>query len=327
MATSGTVGVTKFDIDSLLTKAIRRCGLAPESLTPEIEENARSSLFMLLLALSNEGLNLWCVERNLLPVFPDRRTYALPIGTTDVLNLLFCVPSLVEHTDTIDAYSMQSDIGADTRIVRIGILLSSVPTAPLTVGCSSDGVTWTTVATIPVASVSPTGYRTWIDLDPPRTARYFKVSSSATVAVQELDLATNVREIPLTPYNRDDYANLPDKQRQSNFSSNYFFEKLMTPQLSLWPVPSDDHNHLSLFRYRQIQDVGDLTNELEIPPRWFESVCWHLALRLAFEIPSVDPTRRKEISSMADRYSIEAGSSEVDGSPVYIAPNIAPYTR
>ena len=135
------------------------------------------------------------------------------------------------------------------------------------------------------------------------------------------------RDIEVTPFNRDDYAGQPNKTFESAQPTNYWFEKLIEPRITLWPVPNDPTRRLSLYYYRQPEDVGSLTNELEIPSRWMEAVCWHLALRLAFELPGVSAERLALVQSMAQGMTVEVEGSETDSAPVYLAPNIRVYTR
>lgn len=135
-----------------------------------------------------------------------------------------------------------------------------------------------------------------------------------------------LREVPLTPLNRTSYAQLPRKD-SSGQPTSYWFEKLVDPQITLWPVPNNSTAWLNLYRYRQMQDVGDLSNELELPSRWLEAVCWQLALRLAFELPEVSPERAQAVISMAGTMIIEVEGGETDDSPTYFAPNISVYTR
>jgi len=100
MATSGTVGNTVINTAKLLEKAIRRCGLSPQALTPETVETAREDLFMLLLSLSNRGLNLWCIDKKLLALNVGQGTYTLPVGTQSILNAMISTHTRVTGTDT-----------------------------------------------------------------------------------------------------------------------------------------------------------------------------------------------------------------------------------
>lgn len=326
MATSGTIGNTVINTAKLLEKAIRRCGMSPQALTPEIVATAQEDMFMFLMGMSNRGLNLWCIDRQLMPVVLGKKTYVLPVGTTDVLNLLFCTPTRASYTLTIGATDATA-ANADSAfsVVRYGVKFSTLPTTSFLFEKSDDGVVWSTVATVTDLPVA--GEYGWYDVDPKLTAKYFRVSSPTLGTVTDLFLCSGVRELVVTPFNRDDYAAQPNKDSTSNVSLNYWFEKLVAPQLTLWPVPSDETCHLSLFRYRQIQDIGSLTQEIELPMRWYEAITWHLAARLAFEVPGVEPARRGEVVQMANSMTIEVEGGETDSAPTYFAPNIRCYTR
>jgi hypothetical protein len=324
MATSGTIGSTTIKTSNLLEKAVRRCGLLPATLTPESVDTATESLFMLLMSLSNRGLNLWCVDKKLMALEVAKATYQLPIGTQVVLNLLHATPTLVTGTDTSDANNYTTTLTTASPVVRFGVKFSVSPTS-FTFESSADGVTWTIAETF--TEVAASGTLGWYDVDPSVTAAYFRVHSATGITVTQFTLVTEVKEVMVAKFNRDDYANQPNKTQQSNTVTNYYFEKLITPQLTVWPVPSDATRHLVLFRYRQIQDVGTLTQELEIPARWYEAICWHLALRLAFELPGVDPARRQEVKGMADAMTIEVERDESDDAPIYYSPAIGVYTR
>jgi hypothetical protein len=51
-----------------------------------------------------------------------------------------------------------------------------------------------------------------------------------------------------------------------------------------------------------------------------------LAHQMSLELPSVDMTRVAYLEQQANKYLTQAEEEERDKSPVYIAPNIAPYT-
>lgn len=135
------------------------------------------------------------------------------------------------------------------------------------------------------------------------------------------------RGMLVSPMNMDDYTAEPNKERQSPSPTSYWFEKLVEPRVTLWPVPNDATKRLSMYYYRQPQDVGQMTDELELPTRWLEAVCWHLALRLAFELPGVQPERAKMIMELASSMTFEVEGSETDSAPTYFAPSIGVYTR
>jgi hypothetical protein len=97
--------------------------------------------------------------------------------------------------------------------------------------------------------------------------------------------------------------------------------------MSLWPTPSDPFVQMTVWYSRQIQDVGDLQDQLEIPQRWYEAVVMMLSHRMSLELPQVAPDRIAYLEKMATQYLTEAELEERDKSPIYFSPNISVYTR
>jgi hypothetical protein len=84
---------------------------------------------------------------------------------------------------------------------------------------------------------------------------------------------------------------------------------------------------MTVWYQRQIMDVGALTDELEVPQRWYEAVVMMLAHRMSLELPQVGMDRVAYLEKMAEKYLFEAEQEERDKSPIYFAPNISVYTR
>ena len=213
MATSGTIGVTRINTAKLLEKATRRCGLIPQLLTPEMVDTALESLFMLLMSLSNRGLNLWCVDKQLVSIVSGQASYTLPTGTQDILNLMYSSPTQV----------------ASGSVVRFGVKFSALPTTSFNLQTSPDNAVWTTVETYETPSVANQYH--WYDLDPAISADFYQISSNGVVS--SLILSSGNKEIVITPFNRDDYSNQPNKTFQSGFVTNYYFEKLVGSKITL----------------------------------------------------------------------------------------------
>lgn len=327
MATSGTIGQTVINTSKLIQKSLRRCGLAPQVITPEIVETATEDLFMLLMSLSNRGLNLWCIDNEIMPLVGGQKLYVLPEGTTDVLNLLHCTPMRLEYTETYNANDVTADFVDSTNVVQFGMKFSVLPTDSVEFQKSADGLVWETVTTVAVADLPPVNTYGWYPLEKQHESPHFRIIATDLGTAEDFYLTNTIREINITPFNRDDYASQPNKTFNSSIATNYWFEKLVNPQITLWPVPDDDTRYLHLYRYRQIQDIGTLTEEIEMPTRWYEAICWHLAARLAFEIPSVEQGRRTEVVQMAGTMTIEVEGGETDNAPTFFAPNIRCYTR
>lgn len=319
MPTSGTIGTTTINTAKLLEKAMRRCGLSPQALTPETVDIAKEDLYMLLLSMTNRGLNLWCIDKKLMALNVGQASYPLPVGTLSILNLLQATPTRPDYVLTGNE-AVLTDI---TSITRFGVKFSIDPVTSFDFQYSDDGVAWTTLNTVLNTDLIAGQYN-WFDLPRNVSAGRFRVSDGT---ISDLYLSSNNREIVIAPFNRDDYANQPNKNSTSATVTNYYFEKLIDPQVTVWPIPTDNTNHLVLFRHRQLQDIGTLTETIEIPARWLESITWQLSVRLAFELPGIDPARRAEVIQMAGTMTTEVESGETDNAPVYFQPNISVYTR
>lgn len=323
MATSGTVAQTVLDTATVLEHAVRRCGVQASLQTPEIAQVGKQNLYLLLLNLANRGLNLWCVERNILGTEANRAKYVLPAGTLRLLNVLYGTSTRLATTDTVAAASFSSAFDTAT-VRRYGFKPAATVTCAFSVE-ANDGTGWTAVATHASQEwVAGTWY--WFDTDPSIEGVAFRISSATNFSLDEFYLTAAFTELPMTQFNRDEYAQQPVKYYTQDRSTNFYFDKVLGPTITLWPVPNSDYGQIVLWRYRYIQDVGSLPQQIEVPLQWTEAVIWMLAARLAFELPGINPALRQEVQSMADRYMLEAETSETDNAPIYLVPGIGVYT-
>ena len=352
MAYSGTVGQTVINVQTLIDHAVRRCGKLAEEITSEQQITARESLFFLLSALANKGINYWAISKKVFGLKADQYIYNLPVGGIDVLNVLYRTMNR-----PIGSYSSSSGIAAnafDNNIdticqqtsangnisVNYGtnnpIYAGSIGILPGTSGSfhilleySVDGTTWVTL--------EDTGVTTWVnnewlwyDIDPGQSVMYYRMRETGgnTLAVREFYIGNNSREIQMARLNRDDYTNLPNKNFTANQPYQFWFDRTI-PQATiyLWPTPSDPFIQMTVWYSRQIMDVGALTDELEVPQRWYEATIFMLAHRLALELPAVSDSRIMYLEKMANQFLYEAEEEERDKSPIYFAPNISVYTR
>lgn len=328
MSTSGSVADTVIDTSSIIEHAFRRVRVLPSAQTPETVLIAKECLYMLLLNLGNRGLNLWCVDKVLLGFQVGQAAYVTPPGTLDVLNVVHSQPSLATSTLSNTLTGAVASIDSVVKGLRLGVKFSVDYTGQLTLSTSDDNVTFNTINSIPSATYQANQYY-WFDLAKVENKRYYSVSGflPTVPVISGLVVCTTIYDLPLTQWSRDTYMAINDKTKQSHPAINYFFEKKLTPTLTLWPVPDLDTNHLTLFIHRQPQDVGALIQQLDIPQRWLDGIIWLLAARLCFELPSVDSNLAQIVVQMADKQVFEAEQSETDGAPIYLTPGIGVYSR
>jgi len=59
----------------------------------------------------------------------------------------------------------------------------------------------------------------------------------------------------ITPYSRTEYASTPDKSQQGS-PTVFWFDRLIAPTFSLWPVPDGNEPTLNYYRFTQMQDAA-----------------------------------------------------------------------
>ena len=327
MAYSNTVSQTVFNTRRVIENAARRCKLTAQSLTPEHVDIANDQLFMLLSDLSNRGIQLWCIEKQIYPLYNGLGDLTLDTGTVDVLNSNLRTLQQVTGINTDTSTTRTVNFTTDTFVTTVGILWSAAA-VPVALERSDDNVTWTTIQT--ETTTATAGQWTWFDLESSVATVYFRVrATTGTLGFSQIYLANTPTEIPLARINRDDYTNLPNKTFQSNRPLQFWFDRqVQQPVMHLWPVPNADAevNQIVLWRQRYIMDVGTMTQEIEVPQRWYEAIVAMLASRLALEYIEVDPSMISMLDAKAKESLYFAQQEERDNSPMMILPNIAMYT-
>ena len=352
MAYSGTVGQTVVSVQDLIDHGARRSGKLAEELTSEQVYAAKQSLFFLLSNLSNIGINYWAISQKVFGLNAAKFIYELPAGSIDVLNVNY--RTMNRPTGDVSASSGNAANAVDSDITTVNIQTSpngnisinygtnnpiysgSIGILPGVSGSfhillevSTDGSNWTLL--------EDTGVETWVDnqwlwyqIDPGASVQYYRMRETGgnTLQVREFYVGNMSREVPMARLNRDDYTSLPNKNFTANQPYQFWFNRTIPyPQITLWPTPSDPFVQMVVWYSRQIMDVGALNGQLEIPDRWYLAVQNMLAHQMSMELPGVDLQRVQYLEVQAEKYLNLAESEERDKSPIYLAPNIAVYTR
>ena len=328
MAFSGTTSQTVFNTRKVIDNAIRRCRLPAEQITSEHIDIAKDQLYLLLGELANQGTPLWCIEKVLVPLYDGRGDVTLASSTVDILNSSLRSLQAVTGTDTVTSTAVSTNFGSSTFVTTVGVLWSAA-SVPIILERSDDGVTWTTIQSETPTAVS--GEWTWFDLATSVAATYFRVTAtSGVLSASDVYLGNTPTEIPLSRMNRDDYTALPNKFFQSSRPLQFWFDRqVRQPIMHMWPVPNSaaTTSQLVIWRQRYIMDVGSMTQEVEVPQRWYEALVAGLAAKMAMEIMEVDPGIIQMLDQKAAIALNIAQMEERDNSPMTIAPNIAMYTK
>lgn len=129
----------------------------------------------------------------------------------------------------------------------------------------------------------------------------------------------------IMPISRTEYASYPNKAQQG-FPTSYWYDRLVSPTLTLWPVPDGSSaTILKYYRVRQVQDANLQNGEnVEIPYRWLEAVADGLTYRLA---RIWQPQMAPALKGQADESYQIAATQDVETVPTYISPMLSGYFR
>lgn len=354
MAYSDTYGQV-YPVQVLIDHAARRCGKLAEELTSEQLVTAREALGFVMTNLINIGIQYWAIQKEIIGLTPDKYIYTLPVGSNDVLNALYRTMNrptgsysssaggnaALAGDNDIDTYCQQTSANGNIAINfgtsnpiyagSIGILPfvsgGGSATWTLILEYSSDGTNWNTLEDIGTVVVTDNQWK-WYDIDPGQSVQYYRIRASGgtILALREFYVGNNSREITMSRLNRDDYTNLPNKNFTANQPYQFWFNRTIPqPEIYLWPTPSNPFVQMTVWYSKQIMDVGDLTDELQIPQRWYMATLAMLSHQLSLELPAVPLERVQYLESQAEKYLNQAEQEERDRSPIYFAVNLSVY--
>lgn len=327
MAFSGTVSQTVFDTRRVIENAARRCKIPAQSLTSEHIDIAKDQLYLLLSSLSNRGIQLWCVEKSIYPLYQGNAQVVTYSGTVDILNANLRTISRLSGTDASGAGYYQTQFDSATAVAVVGIQWGSAA-SPVALQRSDDGSNWTTIQTEDRTAAS--GEWSWFDVSPVISAAYFRVLGiGGTPTFTQVVFGNTPTEIPLARLSRDDYTNLPNKTFTSIRPLQYWLDRqALSPVMNLWPVPNAaaEYSQIVVWAQRHIMDVGTMQQDIEVPQRWMEAIVAMLAARLALEFIEVDSALVPVLDAKANEALYIAQQEERDNSPINILPNISMYT-
>lgn len=358
---SGTISQTTITVATLLEHAMRRCGLSPSMITPDMYKSASESMYFYLSALANDGVNLWTIQKYILGLNTNINVYDMPQGTIDVLEVHYrtavlpaggtaassegiAVNAFDQNLGTFCTQTTANgwiyyDFGTGNTVTNTMVGLNSNGNAVYTLAwqVSDDAITWTTIYTSPQTQFYDGIWQYW-DLLTPGTGRFMRVleTGGGILNVREVVFAQNPTDIAMGRMNLDMYANFTNKQETGVQPLQYWVDRqIPVPRLWMWPVPNNPFVQVVVWLYQQIQDVGNLSDTLAVPQYWMDAIVTGMAARFCLEIPfdvakgiSPSPFERYQIlKGEAEAALMRASDEERDNSPISMTPMIGVYTR
>lgn len=228
MALSGTYNFNP-SLGEITLYAYNLCGIRGTALLQEHMESARMAANMMLGRWSSDGVNLWTVDKQSVPLIAGQATYAVP-GNTIVM---------------LDTYIVTSNGGMATNRI-------------------------------------------------------------------------------IMPISRTEYASYSNPQSEG-FPTTFWFDRLLSPTVTLWPVPDGTQTSLDYYRVRQIQDSNFSDGQqVEMPYYFLEAFAYGLAQRLALMWA---PEKVQMLKPLADESYQIAAAQNIETAQQYISPMISSYFR
>jgi hypothetical protein len=130
----------------------------------------------------------------------------------------------------------------------------------------------------------------------------------------------------ILPVSRTEYASYPNKQQQG-FPTVYWFDRLISPTITIWPVPNTSNGPatLSYYRVTQVQDSNFTGGQtVDIPYRWLDAFATGLSSRLAMVWA---PALVQMLKPAADEAYNIAAQQDTEYVQMYVSPQISGYFR
>jgi hypothetical protein len=316
---SGTHNFANTNGAQLIEEAYQKCGITPDIQSGLDVVSAQRSANLMLSEWINRGLNLWTVQLSMLGLNPYQNAYALPTDTSDILEATmrtsrrqlggtpFASSGVAANafdgnpatacTQNAPNGNIGYDYGANVTqaIQLVGVQSNATLTYTLDIQVSGDNVTWTTILPCDTQSF-PVGQIIWFVIPVPTFARYYRIleTGGSTLNIQELYFDTTINDVVINRISRSEYISLPQKNQTSRPNS-FWVNRQINPIVYLWPTPVEPYNCMFYSRIVMMQDVGQLTNLVQMPQRFYEAFCAGLAVKLALKLPQYVTSDKYEI--------------------------------
>jgi hypothetical protein len=145
----------------------------------------------------------------------------------------------------------------------------------------------------------------------------------AWITVNSSTAAAN--DLTITPVSRSEYASFNNKDTPGRPTS-YWFDRLISPQITLWPVPNASTFSLSYYRCIQMQDANLSGGETpDLPYRWLDWFITGLAHRLSRTYSTIEMEKLRKADAV-EAWTI-AATQDTENVRMSLQPTISTYYR
>jgi hypothetical protein len=126
-------------------------------------------------------------------------------------------------------------------------------------------------------------------------------------------------DISLNRVSRSEFINIPNKTTQSR-PSQFFFDKLSTPVLKIWPAPENSTDVLVFNKIVRMDDADKATNTMDMPFRFYPCFVAGLAYYLSLK---KNPQLTPQLKAIYEEEFRRAADQDEDRASF----RVRPYTR
>jgi hypothetical protein len=335
---SGTYNFQSLENDDLILECFERIGFAGDQLVPVQLQSARRSLNFLLLDWISKSINLWTINKEYLPLNTGQSRYTLGTSITDILEVLqrtftrqlngtsksntagtydgagggnpllafdndFSTSCVQNVADGNISYTYGA--GNTQTITFIGVRTNISGNYNLVVEYSNDNINW---STLNVDWTHPYSYETgvtrWVDVVTPVAAMTYRIREigGAILNLQEIYFGNSTIDLRITPISRDTYLSFSQKYLQGR-PTTYYFDKSLSPNINLWPTPTNDYLVLQYSFVKTMYDVGEFYNTTSVPARMYPALAagltWMLSVKYKPEMADSFKAQYDEVFTLA----------------------------
>lgn len=263
-----TTGTTNFNLqlNEIVEEAFERAGA--ELRTGYELRTARRSLNLLTIEWANRGINLWTIEQGSIPLNQAQITYALPIDTIDLMDMVVRTDSgLISQSDininriSSSTYATIPNKNAQGRPIQVWIDRQSGASNPTNITLSSTITSSATTVTL--SSVVGLNYVGFITIGS-ETIGYNEISGNTLQ-----NCVRGVNNTTAAAHTAGDAVSV-----------------INLPNINVWPAPDQSSFYTFVYwRLRRLQDAGNGVQTEDIPFRMLPCLVAGLAYYIAMKIP------------------------------------------
>ena len=295
MAISGSANFD-LDVGEIIEEAFERCGL--EARTGYDSTTARRSLNLMMADWANRGINLWTVRQFSQTLAQLSSTSAIatyPVGT---------ITATVGDSDSLSVGETITGSSSGTTAKIITKPSSTTLTITVPSGAFTAGETITGSSSSATTSISA---------DPSL------VDVQNTIDILDMVVRRSGSDIAVNRISRGDYLALPDKDYQGRVTQ-FFGDRLITPTVTIWPVPENSTDVLIYYRLLRIDDADSSVDTMEVPFRFLPSLVSGLAYCIAMKRA---PTRMADLKQSYEEDFFRAATEDRERTSLQLVPAVS----